>query len=121
LYKLFKEKIEEKSKKLTELIRDISTSYEDSGDDAVRNTNNINNINRIIRVRNIIKNKRDNKSDGLLISNLKNYREEKLKMEMEFVKRTDTFAPPSFMKTKFRMETERKYKIVTGKFFGVNN
>ena len=70
----------------------------------------------MIRVRNIIKDKSDLKSDA----NLKKLKDEKEKIENELFLKKECLGVPSFIKTRFKMETEKKYKIVTGKFFGVN-
>jgi hypothetical protein len=74
----------------------------------------------MIRVRNIIKDKVDLKSDVFVFSNLKNFGEEKQKIENELTMKKETLGVPSFIKTRFKIETEKKYKTVTGKFFGVN-
>ena len=70
----------------------------------------------MIRVRNVIRDKSNFKSDA----NLKKLRDEKEKVENELSMKKECLGVPSFIKTRFKMETEKKYKIVTGKFFGVN-
>ncbi len=85
-----------------------------------KNRKRVKNLNRLIRVRNIIKNKEDYQSDYIVISNLKKFRDEKQKIQLGLVMKKETLGLPSFIKKKFRKETEDKFKTVTGKFFGVN-
>jgi hypothetical protein len=75
---------------------------------------NMENLKRVIRLRNIINgNFNDHTKRDVLIMRKDNYEE-----EMEKVMRFRKIGPPAFLKTNFKKDTELKFKMLGGKFFG---
>jgi hypothetical protein len=115
-------RIKQKSLNLIKMIEDISDDeYEDVNDTEVKLSKNLinkNNLNRIIRVRNIMKNKIDDRNDNLGMANIDKFKEERRVNDNELMKTLNKLGPPSFLKTRFKKETIDRYKMVNGKFFG---
>jgi hypothetical protein len=92
-------------------LNDYSDLYQDL---SMENNNvHIGNLKRVIRVRNILKgkHKKDQKKDR---------KKSEIENEDEFNKiiRFKKLGPPSFLKTNFKKETNTKFKMLSGKFFG---
>jgi len=113
------EEIKQRSELKADLLLDISLDDytgidKEENDGATLSNVNVNNLNRIIRVRNILKGRhKDDKEKRDYMDLHKDTDEELLKI-MRFQK----LGPPSFLKTNFKKETNLKFKMLGGKFFG---
>ena len=75
---------------------------------------NMENLKRVIRLRSILKGKFDDHTKREVI----NMRKDNYEEEMEKVMRFRKIGPPAFLKTNFKKDTELKFKMLGGKFFG---
>lgn len=120
--KKLEEKIYEDIKIRSELkadqILDISlndySEIELENSDRIPSSNvNMSNLNRVIRVRNILKGKHKD-DDQHQYKGLNKENDD----EIFKVLRLKKLGPPSFLKTNFKKETESKFRMLEGKFFG---
>jgi hypothetical protein len=115
--------LREKSKKLVEMIEDLSNSadenLEEQGQEKILTSLvNRSNLDRVIRIRNILKHQRDTESDHLGIEDIMKYKEQMRMNDYDLILTLEKLGPPSFLKKKFRNTTIDKYKVVSGKYFG---
>jgi len=94
-------------------LNDYSDLYQDL---SMENNNvHIGNLKRVIRVRNILKGKhKEDKQKNRKKSEIENENEDEFNKIIRFKK----LGPPSFLKTNFKKETNTKFKMLSGKFFG---
>ena len=77
------------------------------------------NINRIKRLKQIMKSLEDNEQVGVFVVNVDKLKKEQKKSETDIMLAIKRSGKPSFVKTKFRSKTIKRYKGVSGKNFGV--
>lgn len=120
--KKLEEQIQEGIKLRSEIKADqiLEISLNDYSDlhrndsDLMENNVHIKNLNRVIRVRNILKGKPRNEKQKQSYNNRGDENEEEISKIIRFKK----LGPPSFLKTNFKKETNMKFRMLEGKFFG---
>lgn len=91
----------------------LEIEQEDS-DGLPSNNVNLANLNRVIRVRNILKGKHKDDDEKREFQGMQKESDEDILKVLRFQR----LGPPSFLKTNFKKETEIKFKMLGGKFFG---
>lgn len=95
-------------------LNDYSDVFQDSSDEIEGNNINVDNLHRVIRVRNILKGKHKDKEQKERYKKIDIENEDEINKIIRFRK----LGPPSFLKTHFKKETNMKFKMLGGKFFG---
>jgi len=112
--KEIKKNSENKADQILEIsLNDYSNIEHDENVGSLRNVN-IKNLNRIIRVRNILKGKYHGEQYAKDNNSVKKETDEEIEKIIRFTK----LGPPSFLKTNFKKETNLKFKMLGGKYFG---
>jgi hypothetical protein len=75
-------------------------------------------LEKVVRLRRILKNKAIEEIDFFLVNSEPKLKEIKTENEDNFTLTLHKLGPPSFLKIKFKNETMKTYKTVSGKFFG---
>lgn len=107
-----KDKISEKAKRYVEVIENFNqTNYE-----AFQHNEFINhkNLRKIVRFRQILKNKDDPYDDQLGLNKIENFQKITRKENEDTTRALVKLGPPSFLKTKFKMNTIKKYINLSG-------
>jgi len=91
-------------------LNDYSEINEDISDRIGSRNINVDNLKRVIRVRNIIKGKYKNPQEKESFNPIED--------EINKITTFKNLGPPSFLKINFKKETNMKYRILAGKFFG---
>lgn len=114
-----RKEISMKSKLKADQILDISLNdYHEieprSGERINQKNVNLENLTRVIRVRNILKGKHKKNENKRNFKKINKEEEDEINKIIRFQK----LGPPSFLKTNFKKETNLKFKMLGGKFFG---
>ena len=122
--KLLTHKSKEKSKQIYNLINNISIEYDFDHEEIDYNNNapiipiKEKNIKRVLRLRKILSEGVDMDNDPLGIGNLKKLRSLINKNNEEIYDGLKRIGPPKFVKDKFKLGTNRKFKSLSGANFG---
>lgn len=112
-----KKKAFERSRNMVQMIENLAHSdYEKMK--PKKNLINLHNLNRVIRLRNIVKHKNDPVDDNFEFRKIEKFKENARIDNNKVIKALDKLGPPSFLKTKFKNETIRTFKVINGKYFG---
>lgn len=95
-------------------LNDYSQIEPEDSDRLIGNNVNLANLHRVIRVRNILKGRHKDDEQKLQYEGISKESDDELNKVLRFKK----LGPPSFLKTNFKRETETKFKMLGGKFFG---
>ena len=77
------------------------------------------NVRRIYRVQKILKNIEDDEQTGKIIINADKLKKEQKKIETEIICSIGRSGKPRFVKSLFKPRTIRKYKGISGNYFGL--
>ena len=119
-----KKQIIKDSQKLSELITNMDAEeyeFPDANSKYYKSTKNsisMKNVKRIYRVQKILKNIEDDEQTGKIIINADKLKKEQKKIETEIVCAIGR-GKPRFVKSLFKPRTIRKYKGISGNYFGL--
>ena len=120
-----KKKIAKDSKKLSELITNMDAEEYELPDaickyyKSTKQSISMKNVKRIHRVHKILKNIEDEEQTGKIIINADKLKKEQKKIETEIIGAIGRGGKPRFVKSLFKPRTIRKYKGISGNYFGL--
>ena len=120
-----KKQIIKDSQKLSELLTNMDAEEYEFPDTIskyfkrTKNSISIKNVKRIYRVQKIIKNIEDEEQTGKIIIKADKLKKEQRNIETEIISAIGRSGKPRFVKTLFKPRTIRKYKGISGNYFGL--
>ena len=120
-----KKQIIKDSQKLSELLTNMDAEEYEFPDTiskyfkSTKNSISIKNVKRIYRVQKIIKNIEDEEQTGKIIIKADKLKKEQRNIETEIISAIGRSGKPRFVKTLFKPRTIRKYKGISGNYFGL--
>ncbi len=118
------EKVNEKSKKLCELLlENRMPSYKSIEDEEDKNFGNgimKNNLMRCAKVRNIVKFGVDEQAELIGFASIQEFKKQKIENDLEMLTRLKNLGYPKFLKTEFKKETLKNFFQISGKHQGRN-
>ena len=121
-----KKKIIKNSQKLSELLTNMDAQEYEFPDvlskqyKSTKNSISMKNVKRIYRIQKILKNVEDDEQTGKIIFDGEKIKKEQKKIESEIIATIGRRGgKPRFVKTVFKPKTIRKYKGISGNFFGL--
>ena len=120
-----KKQIIKDSQKLSELLTNMDAEEYEFPDTiskyfkSTKNSISIKNVKRIYRVQKIIKNIEDEEQTGKIIIKADKLKKEQRNIETEIISAIGRSGNPRFVKTLFKPRTIRKYKGISGNYFGL--
>ena len=120
-----KKQIVKDSQKLSELLTNMDAEEYEFPDTiskyfkSTKNSISIKNVKRIYRVQKIIKNIEDEEQTGKIIIKADKLKKEQRNIETEIISAIGRSGKPRFVKTLFKPRTIRKYKGISGNYFGL--
>ena len=124
-YDEIKKQIIKDSKKLSELITNMDAEeyeYPDATNKCYKSTKqsiSLKNVKRIYRVQKILRNIEDDEQTGKIIIDAVKLKKEQKKIETEIISAIGRSGKPRFVKSLFKPRTIRKYKGISGNYFGL--
>ena len=113
------------SQKLSELLTNMDAEEYEFPDaifkyfKSTKNSISLKNVKRIHRVHKILKNIEDEDQTGILILKADKLKKEQRVIENEIISAIGRSGKPRFVKTVFKPRTIRKYKGISGNYFGL--
>ena len=120
-----RKQIAKDSLKLSELLTNMDAEQYELPDamtkffKSTKNSISLKNVKRIYRVQKILKNIEDEEQTGKIIFDANKLKKEQNKIESQMINAFGRSGKPRFVKTIFKPRTIRKYKGISGNYFGL--